>query len=203
MGKSDPYLRQVYNALLPKGGDIALLGFTDNSWSPGDLYDLQLNNWSINSEWGLPKKYDSIISTRCPYFAKDPQDFIKRCYENLNDDGQIFLDWGLGDHWRYDNFKVGWVKDGEHESAYQPDNHLWSTLWDDSFLSNPQFVEFKKLIQKFDYKDLKSAIFEEVPVVLELDFVKKYFDVSYTLLTLNFNYPIFYIFLYGNKKSEY
>ena len=122
MGRTNFILDAVYKDKFPIKGPIALLGFKDNRISSGDLYDLELGNWNINSDWKLPKKYNSIISTRCPYFAKNPKDFIKRCYDNLEDNGEIFLDWGLGDHWRFENYKVGWVKDGEHEFAYKNDN---------------------------------------------------------------------------------
>jgi len=102
----------------------------------GDLYDLSLGNWEINSEWKLPRKYDTIICTRCAYFAKDPDDFIKQCYDNLNENGLLYVDWGLGDHWRFAEFKVGWVKGGEQEYAFGDDNYLWSMVWDDTFLKN-------------------------------------------------------------------
>ena len=78
MGKSNTILTPIYKSLSPNKGKTALLGFTDNSLFEGDLYDLQLKNWDINSKWGLPKKYDNIISIRCPYFSKNPEDFILR-----------------------------------------------------------------------------------------------------------------------------
>ncbi len=84
MGKSNPiYFPWIQSLIKPKG-DVALLGFSDNTYFNGDLYDLSLNNWNINSDWKLPQKYDTIICTRCAYFAKHPEDFIKRCYNNLS-----------------------------------------------------------------------------------------------------------------------
>ena len=59
---------------------------------------------------------------------------------------------------------------------------------DDSFLEHSQFNLFEQRILKFGYNDVKKAIFEEVPSILELEFVKKYFDILE-------NMP-FYIFLY-------
>ena len=88
MGKSDGLIIPTYKALLKPvpavtwdiknegfrqervSGTTALLGFSECSWVGGDCYDLSLKNWNINSEWELDKKYDRIISTRCPYFAK-------------------------------------------------------------------------------------------------------------------------------------
>ena len=115
MGRSDPYIYSFYKGNIAPRGKTALLGFTDNTFFDGDLYDLQLKNWDINSSWQLHEKYDTIISLRCPYFAKDPQEFIRRCYNSLNDGGVLYADWGLGDHWRFKQYKVGWVKDGEQE----------------------------------------------------------------------------------------
>ena len=70
MGRSDPIIFQFYRQVIRPKGKVALLGFTDNTLFDGDLYDLQLNNWDINSDWKLDKKYDTIISLRCPYFSK-------------------------------------------------------------------------------------------------------------------------------------
>tara|TARA_B100000287_G_C20554282_1_gene749760 strand:- start:208 stop:810 length:603 start_codon:yes stop_codon:yes gene_type:complete len=200
MGRTNFILDAVYKDKFPIKGPIALLGFKDNRISSGDLYDLELGNWNINSDWKLPKKYNSIISTRCPYFAKNPKDFIKRCYDNLEDNGEIFLDWGLGDHWRFENYKVGWVKDGEHEFAYKNDNFLWSTIFDKSFLKNEHYLLFEERIKKFGYNNLKEAIYKEVPEVLEFDYIKKYFNVSYELLTVWEDLPQLYIFIRGQKK---
>ena len=61
MGKSDPYILSFYRSFIDPAGDTALLGFTNNSWFTGDLYDKSLENWDINSQWELPKKYDSDL----------------------------------------------------------------------------------------------------------------------------------------------
>ena len=129
MGRSDQTLyQQLYYPNISLKGEIALLGFKDNQYFPGDCYDMQLKNWNINSNWELNKKYDTIICLRTAYFAKNPKDFIRRCYEHLNEDGMLYVDWGLGDHWRFENYKIGWVKNGEHEYAYKEDNFLWSAV---------------------------------------------------------------------------
>ena len=188
MGRSDPV------------GSVALLGFTNNNFFRGDLYDLQLDNWNINSDWQLSKKYDTIICTRCAYFAKDPEVFINRCHNNLNEGGRLYVDWGLGDHWRFKNYKIGWVKNNEQEYAYKEDNFLWSTVWDDSFLEDPQFKIFSQRVKKFGYNDVKEAIFKEVPKVLQLDHIKKYFSISYTMMPLWEDGPQIYILLGGVKK---
>jgi len=201
MGRTDPYISSFYKKNIDPTGDVALLGFSNNSWFDGDLYDLELNNWNINSEWKLTKKYDTIVSLRCPYFAKDPKDFVRRCYDNLNPGGRLYADWGLGDHWRFENFKVGWVKNGEHEWAYQPDNYLWSTVWDDCFIDNSQFKLFESRVEKFDYPSVKDAIYREVPSVLPLKEINKYFELSYNILTLWEDKPQIYFFIKGVKNG--
>ena len=201
MGRTDFILQRTYINNFPKIKPIALLGFTNNNLCDGDLYDIQFKNWDINSEWKLSKKYNSIISTRCPYFAKNPKDFIKRCYDNLEEVGEIFLDWGLGDHWRFENYKVGWVKAGEHEFAYKDDNYLWSTIFDDSFLKNEQYLLYEERAKKFGYDNIKEAIYEEVPMILSLDYIKKYFHINYELLAVWEDLPQLYIFIKGKKRG--
>ena len=201
VGKSDPHLNSFYSQYVRPTGDVALLGFTNNNWFDGDLYDIQLGNWDINGEWELNKKYDTIISLRCPYFAKEPEDFIKRCHSHLNDDGRVFFDWGLGDHWRFENYKVGWVKNGEHEYAYSDDNFLWSTIWDDSFLDDPGFKLFEKRVERFGYVDAKKAIFEEVPSILELNSINKYFKITYNIKALWDDFPQLYILIKGVRNE--
>ena len=75
MGKTNPILFPIYKSLVVPKGDVALLGFTNNDLFDGDLYDLSLGNWQINSEWKLDKKYDTIICTRCAYFFKKSRRF--------------------------------------------------------------------------------------------------------------------------------
>ena len=127
MGKSDPFVFSEYEKALEglTANSIAFLGFSkENNFTrklqapTRHFYDLSLSNWGINDDWNLSQKYDLIICTRCAYFAKDPQNFISKCINHLTSGGHALVDWGLGDHWRFQDFKVGWVKDGEHEYAY-------------------------------------------------------------------------------------
>lgn len=200
MGRSDPHVLNFYNKTIKAKGPTALLGFSNNNFYDGDLYDLKLNNWNINSEWTLDKKYDTIICTRCAYFARDPWDFIERCYEHLNINGTLYVDWGLGDHWRFQDYKIGWVKNGQQEHAYQDDNYLWSTVWDDRFKSNDEYKLFSKNVEKFGYNDVKKAITKEVPRVMKLDFVRLFFDCEYNILSLWKDKPQLYILLKAVKK---
>jgi len=200
MGKSNPIYFPWTRSLIKPKGKVALLGFTDEAYFQGDLYDLSLNNWEINSEWKLAQKYDTIICTRCAYFAKDPWDFIERCYDHLNPQGNLFVDWGIGDHFRFPNYKVGWVKDKEHEWGYKENNYLWSTVWDDSFINNDQFQIFSERIQKHNYQDTKKAIFDEIPKIINLDFIEMYFETKYNMLALWEDLPQLYTLISGAKK---
>jgi len=200
MGKSDPYIFNFYKRHINPKGETALLGWTNNYQYKGDLYDLQLGNWNINSDWSLKKKYDTIICTRTAYFAKNPELFINKCYNYLNENGLLYVDWGLGDHWRFDNYKVGWVKDNEREWAYSEQNFLWSTVWHDDFLNHPSCEEFQNNIKKLNYTDLKEAVHNEIPKILKLEFIKKYFSIQYDILSRWKDRPQLYILIYGAKK---
>ena len=208
MGKSDPHVFHFYKSILPDRyyEKVGLLGNQkDNSFTSSikcqekDFYDLSLNNWDINdNDWKINKKYDLIISTRCPYFSKNPKLFINKCLDLLNPGGIIFLDWGLGDHWRFDNYKIGWVKNGEHEFAYKDNNFLWSTIWHDSFLNHPEFLKFQNNVKKFGYDNIESSIKNEVPVIFNLsDIQNKNFQVN--LMTLWEDKPQLYISLLMEK----
>ena len=199
MGKSNAYVIPFYKNTIKPMGDVALLGFTDNNIFQGDLYDLSLNEWQINSDWSLSKKYDTIISTRCPYFAKDPESFIQKVYDHLNEGGVAYLDWGLGDHWRFDNYKIGWVKDGEHEYAYQKDNYLWSIVWNEKYAKHFHAKDFLHNCKKFGYDDLNEAISDEVPEVLNSDKLTYWSNISVDMLSLWSDAPQLYI-LYKLEK---
>ena len=116
MGKSNYYLNPIYEEQFPINKPIALLGFENipdfmKNKEYIDCYDLKLNNFELNSDWKLNKKYKSIICTRCLYFCKDPINLFKKCKEYLQKDGEIFVDFGLGHHWsKFTDFKVGWKK---------------------------------------------------------------------------------------------
>jgi len=202
MGASNFIVFPFYKReISPVRAPVALLGFTDNNLFQGDLYDRKFNNWEINSEWKLNGQYSTIICTRCAYFAKNPEDFIVRCYHSLSKGGRLYADWGLGDHWRFPMFKVGWVKNGEHEYCYGEDNFLWSFVWDDSFLENEQYCLFEKCVEEKGYNNVKKAAFEEVPVVMSLDFVRKYFDLEYNVLTVVKPFLHMYVLVKGIKRD--
>jgi len=182
VGKSDPHVFETYLKILdaekiPKPKKVGFFGFSEeNAFTKAFLidnhdkifYDMKLNNWQINDfPYNIDQKFDLIVCTRCAYFCKEPLLMMAEFYRLLNPRGCIFIDWGLGDHWRFDNFKVGWVKDGEHEWAYNEDNFLWSAIWSDH--SSPHKEKFSNYIKKFNYPSLEEAIFSEVPKILYFD----------------------------------
>lgn len=191
------YKKEISPIITP----TAMLGFTDNNLFQGDLYDKKFNNWEINSEWKLNKTYSTIICTRSAYFSKNPEDFIIRCYNSLDRGGRLYVDWGLGDHWRFPMFKLGWVKNGEHEFAYGSNNFLWSFVWDDTYLEDEQFKVFSKEVEKFGYTNIKKSVFEEVPNIMSLDFVRKYFSLDYKVLTVIKPFLHMYVLIRGVKKE--
>ena len=194
MGRSDPFLHKFYNSRIHNrmtpGGQTALLGFIKQGkfGLNGDLYDYQLNNWEINADWKLDKKYDTIVSLRCPYFAKDPKQFIERCFDNLKEGGLLCVDWGYGHHWTGDGFKfkVGWEKNGEREYAYFDQNFLHSGVWYDQFLEHAEFIKFKEALSKYEYNsnNVKDTIYDETPCVLDLKEIEDEYNIEYDIMTL-------------------
>ena len=192
MGKTDNILLRIYVARIIEWlgtlefQDVAFLGQPGENMLSSQIktsgkrgfFDLELGNWNINDEdWKIEKNsYDLIVCTRCAYFAKEPGEFILKCHDILKPGGSIFVDWALGDHWRFENYKVGWVKDGEHEYAYAEDNFLWSAAWTDEWLKWNEVKNFERLIKKKGYNNFKEAVFNEVPVILNLHTLGSVFD---------------------------
>ena len=217
MGRSDPIVFKKYFSSIPDIpiDSVAFLGFqSPNVFTNAikaktkDFYDvstaLGASYWNINDkDWKIKKeKYDLVVCTRCPYFAKNPERFIDQCKEILKPGGFLLVDWGLGDHWRFDNYKIGWVKDGEHEYAYSDNNFLWSTVWHDSFSENIDVENFTKNVSKFGYSDVKSAILKEVPSILSLNYIAKKFDsTTYSIMSLWEDSPQLYIILLCRKGA--
>ncbi len=209
MGKSDPIVFKWYlSHVRDKYENVAFLGFDgENNFSRlvnsdnRDFYDLSLGNWNINDrDWNIDKKYDAVICTRCAYFSKDPASFIKNCLDILNDRGHLLVDWGIGDHWRFSNYKVGWVKNGEHEHCYGSDNFLWSALWNKEFLRHSECKKFSSWVQKMGYDDLEQAIIDEVPSIIDpADIVSLFKSASVDILCLWKDSPQLYMLLNCTK----
>ena len=177
MGNSDPivipfFRREIVNYDSP----VALLGFTNNEVFDGDLYDLKLRNWDINSDWRLNRDYRSIICTRCALFCRNPLSFIQKCYGSLLPGGKLFVDWSFGKVTPF-KFRVGWKSNDEHEYMFE-NSFLWSSIWDDSFLENEQCGIFCSKIKEQGYNNLKDAVYSEVPNVLEYEKVKEFYGLE-------------------------
>lgn len=200
MGKSNPIVFNFYlkNLNTFHYKDVALFGQDkDNEFTKliksenKDFFDLSLGNWNINKyPYKHDKKYDLVLCTRCAYFSKNPEKTLNEFYNMLNPGGTIFIDWGLGDHWRFKNYKIGWLKNSEHEYAYCKDNFLWSAVWHDSLLGNSEYKLFEKWTKSFNYLNVKQAIFDEVPSVLD---ITKFDNVKIDVKALWPNSPQLYI----------
>ena len=177
MGKSDPYVFRFYAQQLNKKGyeNVAFFG------QPGQnifsnfinadkeyFYDLSLDNWEINTfpyNIDTLEKFDLIVCTRCAYFSKYPKKMLSEFKSMLRPEGVILIDWGLGDHWRFEQFKVGWVKNGEHEWAYNKNNRLWSTYLSEDIKNTSCYIDFEYHCQKYIIDNsLEKTIYKEVPV---------------------------------------
>ena len=212
MGKSDSFIIPEYIKLLNglSYESIAFLGFSCENQLTKVLngkvrhfYDLSLSNWEINSDWSLQQKYDLIVCTRCAYFSKDPYTFVDKCKNHLTERGHALIDWGLGDHWRFENYKVGWVRNGEHEFAYNPNNFLYSCLWKNEFSDHPETLKFWNCVKQnknFNYQHtdtLEKIIKKEVPYITD------YFCKNFIIKFLWPESPQLYIItLLSNERSS-
>ena len=163
-----------------KPSSVAFLGFRgENAFTQRvvaqhrDFYDKFIGNWEINSDWALSMQYDLIVCTRCSYFARDPSTFIRKCREHLTEDGRCLSDWGLGAHWKDFKFKVGWVRDDEHEWAYDELNKLHSCMWRTEFADDPEAREFwANVLKRFDYAhdaSMDEIVRAEVPAIVDYE----------------------------------
>jgi SAM-dependent methyltransferase len=174
MGKSDPYLLRFYKSFLHDDGynNVGFFGQTGENFLSSksrSFYDLNLKNWNINNFPYITseEKFDLIVCTRCAYFSKEPVEMLKNFRNLLVPNGKILIDWGLGDHWRFEKFKVGWLKDGEQEWAYEDKNFLWSSFWDPNFLSRDiNYIQFKNACIKKNYvhQSFEKNVDLEIPV---------------------------------------
>jgi hypothetical protein len=176
VGKSDPYVFDWYTRemQIEPGSRVLFLGqpshnlYTSRLGVDGTFYDITLDNWDINGPLEPRERFDAVVCTRCAYFSERPEQFLSDCRRVAK---RVYVDWGLGDHWRFSKFRVGWRDDGEHEYADYGGrrNFLHSTVWRDDFSRSPEVQHFERLIQRFGYTSLESAIRSEVPSVHRLN----------------------------------
>tara|TARA_Y100000593_G_C4297466_1_gene331420 strand:+ start:1455 stop:2108 length:654 start_codon:yes stop_codon:yes gene_type:complete len=215
MGRSDPHIFNKYLQCLGHRntrdviGDCCFLGFKPSDSFPlnissksSSFFDLSLGNWNINDKsWNIPdESFNSIICTRTAYFARDPLSFFKECNRILKKGGFILVDWGIGDHWRFPDYKIGWIdSDDNQEWAYNNDNFLWSFIWNDRFVDHPEYSKFSKWVEKLGYNNVKDAIFKEVPSVLEISEIFDNFNVSCDMIALWEDSPQLYVIVLCDK----
>lgn len=190
MGRSDPLIMPKYIDILRRNlprtsiENVVCLGQPDhNAVSrsiPGRNYaffDRSLGNWDINGEdWPLEKaSFDVIVCTRYAYFSASPGKFIGRIRKSLRAGGVALVDWGLGDHWRYPTYRVGWfdIETEEHENAYDDENFLWSCMWRDEWESDPVVSLFwdrvKSTRASYARDSLSDVVSREVPCIINYD----------------------------------
>ena len=179
MGKTNGRLFPIYRQRaidlgITEEDKVAAFGFTKQpEWLDNkcDLFDEQLGNWEINSMFPQGEDiYDAVVCTRVAYFAKDPLKLVGQLHKLLKPGGKLLIDWGLGDHWRYAEFKIGWNHHGMQEEAYG--YRLYSAIWDKTLNSDPEVQAFLKYSQKFGYPEGTS-----MTDVLEIE-VDRWRDVS-------------------------
>ena len=69
------------------------------------------------------------------------------------------------------------------------------------FVQHPHFKKFEKWVEKFGYPDARSAIYEEVPRILNLGLVSNIFShIKINMVALWEDSPQLYIILFGKKK---
>ncbi len=217
MGKSDPIIFNSYLSILNQQSvyrDVGFFGFVKHNTftsfiecEKAHFYDLELENWNINNfPYNVDKKFDLIVCTRVAYFCRDTEKMIHEFIKLLKPGGKILIDWGLGDHWRFDDYKIGWVKSNEHEWCYEEDNYLHSTIWDDSFLQHPEFISFVKNTEKFGYNlsSVKDSIYKEVPDVYEFlkdeKMIQSTKSIDMSILSLWEDKPQLYVIMLLERK---
>ena len=187
MGRSNQYVFPWYARHLPqrryenacvlgaRGSDQFIAGIDAGHI---EYHDITLDGWSIDDDWNPTTTYDLIVCTRCAYFVKDPAAFVRRCRMNTHRSGRVFIDWGLGDHWRKVPYLVGWRDPARsiHESVEFESptgkhvSYLWSCFWDRQLELRPEAIAFRHDIRMCGYDDdvtLTQIIEQEVPVVLD------------------------------------
>jgi SAM-dependent methyltransferase len=219
MGKSDPYVFSAYkqffnhyNNLKNTNSQFESVCFLGQDKDNGftkiieannrDFFDISLENWNINEfPYSFERKYDLIVCTRCPYFCNDPSRFLKELSIFLNPGGRIFLDWGLGDHLRYEKFRVGFQDENEKEQCYFEGNYMSSCLWDEEFMNQDGTKIFNDRIKKYGYENLNEAVHKEVPNVVNIKDLKENFaNTSTFCFPLWEEMPQLYIIVQGTKK---
>ena len=177
MGKSDPTVFSFYADVLDQKNQYESIGFfgfsnsnvfTDwfNSKSK-NYYDRTLKNWDINTfPYEVKEKFDLIVCTRVAYFSRNPKEMLSNFKRCLTSGGKILVDWGLGDHWRFQDFAIGWNHHGYQEFAYDEKNYLWSCYLSENLKENRYYCLFGDFCKGFGYESVETAIRDEVETII-------------------------------------
>jgi hypothetical protein len=202
MGQTDVMLNPIYAEKTKDfNGLVLCIGFRKRpAWLPRscvadcrDLYhedeDKQLDineaieNWTIDNY----DIYDGIVCTRVAYFSKSPIELVERLSIVGKKNCKILIDWGIGDHWRFEPLNVGWYHpDGVQEFAYASGNFLWSTVWNNDWASDSEVWDFFLAMERHDKKydmtlgNTTNQILEEFPVVVNTRAFEKHMTGEWT-----------------------
>ena len=145
------------NKIIPYGS-IAILNEFGKQDFISDKYHSSIKGFEFHYDLKLNKKYNTIICKKTINDFSNPFNFLKKCKENLKNNGVLYIDWYL----TLCNIK---------EYCF---NH-YSMVWDDSFLNNEQYIQFKKEFSNYRKEDLKGFIFNNVKNIIKLTDIQKIF----------------------------
>lgn len=184
-------------------GKIAFLGFDKKpnhfDTKNYDCYDIQLDNFDINSEWSLKGYYDTIVCYRTLLFCKNNTYFFKKCYEHLNLNGELFIDYAYGavsdNFFRQIGPCVGFYKNDIQQYCTYKTNvgeNIYSdcltSYWNDDLIKDINLINFHKKLKEYGYtNEFKKHLYDEIPIVVTDDIFKNYFlkkktEVHYWML---------------------
>ena len=162
-------------------GKVAFLGFSSKpkhfNTNNYDLYDIILDNFNINNKWELNCNYDTIICYRTLLFCNNYKYFFKKCYDHLNKEGDLFIDFCLGsmgvNEFNKIGHSIGFYKNFiqqickytniKNEKIICP---CITSYWNETLINYPDFKKFCEKMKKHGYNDIKKNIYEEVDLVV-------------------------------------
>ena len=191
MGKNNAIVFPIQKEFTNLKGKVAFLGFdykpihfNTNNY---DCYDIQLENFDINSDWKLNNNYDTIICYRTLLFCTENKYFFKKCFDFLNENGELYIDYSYGSvneaMFKKTGQILGWIKNNiQQYCTYKNINGkeiislCITSYWNDDFLNDSNFINFYNELQKVGYNNrIKENIINEVPILIGDDYFKKYF----------------------------
>lgn len=205
MGKTDIYLMPVYEDIFKKykKDKIHFYGSTSKDKLSKNVrnarfFDLQLNNWNINSEWES-NIAPMAVCLRTSGFSKDPNRLIENFARVLDKNGILMIDWTMGsDHYARDSNKWSWGWEIDQKRCfgdYQDKKcYLYSSYLSKTSISTDAFNLISSYASKLDhYKNVENW-YEQInsefkEYFLNEQVLNKYFkvleEISWTPISLN------------------